>query len=226
MKGLKKIPPVGKIHAAVNRLQADLVRDLPTHAPSRIALLTQWSRFDGRLAEVLAQYILRFFKKVNWPEVWSDLQLAPWPQVLEVLLRFCEAALKDRDREFLQGLIWTQRKIFPATSGGLFFIPLQRQPFVTTDAEITWSLWPYRAAGFIGSLPLIKPAKGASATTFLNPTQRLRLLEKLQTTDGSFRVEDYIVLCRGLVSRRQAQRDLAAAHLKTKGFTRRKKYSP
>lgn len=228
MKGLLGIPNTRQILEVVNRLQSDLREAKISTSTKDFANDLQICRFDPRLAEILVTYVKAFYREIPWVRLWQDLAQKPWPQTLGVVLEFARISSSSEDRPWLALLLDAQRSIFPPKNHGLFFIPTQRLPPTLAKEEVEWCLSPYLQAGFVGSQNLVPKNHLFCQVTLIGAWKRLTVLQALrqrsQKGNGPLTVDGYIRACRGLISRRQAQRDLAS-HAKGRGFTRNKRYA-
>lgn len=221
MKGLASVPSKKDLLSAANIAQTRPLTD------EEIALFSQWARFDPRFAEILVANLALNWTGISLGRVTSALMNQPWPTVLIVLLRFSEWLVAKNERKafriFLtavEALLKPARKEVPPQ---LFFIPLQRPSTVITHDEVNLRSSPYSAGGFIGSQPLLSRAKPPSEQTLLAPDVRRLILRQLLANRAVISMEEYRAACKGLVSVRQAQRDLRElAH--ARGHTRNRRY--
>jgi hypothetical protein len=221
MKGLEKLPSVGKLARAADRLQRG-----QSIMPAELALYCQWARLDPRFAEILVQYFAKFWRLIPTGEFIDALNRQPWPQAAIVILSFSESLVPRNERRLLRHLTRAISATISACTPQLFFIPLQRPNSVVMHGEVNFRSEPYRKAGFIGSQSLLARAQWPQGRTFLRKRLRLLILKELLTTlgkDEKISVEDYRRACKGMVSSRQAQRDLAELATPS-GFTRGRRY--
>ena len=246
MKGLPKLPQTDDLLRAYRDIEkrVDEMASDQILSEKQIAIYSQWSRLDPRLAELFTGYLERWGHEVHTFRLLSELEALPWPRAILVPLRFAEMKLtfeiktseassmpKPSRLATLQALIKSIDRAFPDVSNDLYFIPLQRPNRVLTDEMIDLQTEPYLSAGFIGSAPLFAKGQAPEGVTLMTKDARERLLQRLivRKSDSVPRedltVDRYISACRGLVSRRQAQRDLdAEPKLKAIGFTRNRRY--
>jgi hypothetical protein len=99
---------------------------------------------------------------------------------------------------------------------------------VITDEAVTLLSEPYLRSGYIGSVSLLAKGRLPDGATVLSIGARGRLLHKMRNElakGGTLTVAAYRLRCKGLVSRRQAQRDLEESPLfEAVGFTRGRRY--
>lgn len=234
MKGLLSVPTVEELRKAYSRLErldGDLSDDLPEN---EIAMYSQWARLDPRLAELLTEYLLRHGHQIHAFKLLNALVSLPWPRALLVPLRFAELKLRaDRDPRIaaFDVLVSAIERAFPTKTNDLYFIPLQRPNRILTEEAILYQSEPYARSGFVGAASLLSKGRVPLDTTVMTKGARQRVLQRLigeSSKKGSGKeitVESYITACKGMVSRRQAQRDLEnEPQLKAIGFTRNRRY--
>ena len=187
-----------------------------------IAIYSQWSRLEPRVAQTLVSYLI-----VHWPSLalgmmLKELNQQPWPRSILVLLRFVQLVVCDLG---LDQLILAMDRALVDQPHQLYFIPLQFPYRVTLAHEVEYRTRPYTLSGFIGSQSLLTHTRYPENQTYLSEVQRHRILERLILNKTDFTVKSYQTACAGLVSLRQAQRDLKIAQgIVTKGFTRSRRY--
>lgn len=219
MKGLEALPSMTDLLDAYNRLQsADEL--LPA---DQLALYSQWSRLDPRLAQIMVEHLARHWRQIRSGELWDELQKQPWPRAILVLLRFAELAVPKSEEKKLRHIIQALDEDLPAIPPQLFFIFLQGPNRMVVDEEVRYRTLPYRLSGFIGSQSLLGRSRWPADKTFLAPNDRRRILTRLLRDHDQVTVADYMAACKHLVSRRQAQRDLMAT-ARASGFTRNRIY--
>jgi hypothetical protein len=221
MKGLEAVPCVTELRQAFDRLQsARALLSIP-----QIALYSQWARLDPRLAEILVGHFTKYWREIAPGALIQSLSQYPWPRSIAVLLRFTALALKASDRETTRHLIGAIEAAFPAPSWQLYFIPLQVPNSVILRDEVKYRTEPYMQSGYIGAQSLLSQAKSPANRTIMPADQRKQLLIDLLRKQNSVTVFDYIQACKGMVSRRQAQRDLTSfTGTVARGFTRSRAY--
>lgn len=246
MRGLRALPQTDDLLEAYREIEkrGDGLRSDQALSEKQIAVYSQWSRLDPRLAELFTGYLERWGHEIHIFRFLRELESLPWPRAILVPLRFAEIKLtfgmktaeaslgpKASRVATLHALINSIDRTFPEKSNDLFFIPLQRLNRVLTDEMIDLQTEPYARAGFIGSAPLFAKGQTPDGATLMTKGARERLLLRMiggkpaSGTREDLTVDRYMTACRGLVSRRQAQRDLdAEPRLKAIGFTRNRRY--
>jgi hypothetical protein len=224
VKGLRALPLTDDLLRAYRELEGALVI-----AEDRLALLSQWARLDPRLAELLTGYLLRHWVQLNVMALVKALESQPWPRAILVLLRFAELSVEGKvERVVLRGCVDSIERAFPEKSNDLFFIPLQRMNRVVLAEAIDYQGMPYIRSGFVGSVSLLAKGRIPEGVTALDMRARERVLGEMAASlrrGETISVDDYMRRCRGLISRRQAQRDLARSPLLVaSGFTRNHRY--
>jgi hypothetical protein len=219
MKGLAHLPNKKDFVRGANALQTRQVV-----STKNLILYSQWARVDARFAQIVVTYLFEHWKKLSLHDVLSELESVPWPRALVVLLRFVDLQISDRERSTLQHFILKLEAALPPMPPQLFFVPLQKWPAVVLQTEVDLRTFPYTKSGFIGSQSLLSRAQWPKNKTFIGPVQRRSILQNLFKNKKIVTVAEYLAACRGLVSRRQAQRDLAE-FAQPKGFTRNRRYA-
>lgn len=222
MKGLTKLPNKNDMSRAAHVIQ-QCTGPLPAR---KLALFSQWSRLDPRFAEIMVRHLADSWSAIPGGDLLKALNSQPWPRAILVLLWFAERLVPRTDRKHFQCFaraLADSLDLMPTTTPQLFFIPLQRPNSVVMDAEVSFRSKPYLKAGYIGSQSLLSRAQWPREQTFLRPNERLRILKNLLRQKEQITVNDYREACKGMVSRRQAQRDLAQT-ADYSGFTQRRRY--
>lgn len=180
----------------------------------RLALYSQWARLDERFAQILVSYLKQNWRHIAHVELLAELQKQVWPRAILVPLRFVAIELKGGEKKLLQTLIAWLEKNLPPFAAQMFFIPLQRPIASILKREVELASTPYTQSGFIGSQSLLSRSRWPKGITVLQSHLRRQRLEDLleQTPERPIiSVADYMRACQGMVSVRQAQRDLKAA---------------
>lgn len=224
MKGLRTLPHTDDLLRAYRELEGSFVV-----LENRLALLSQWARLDPRLAELLTGYLQRHWAQLNVMALVKALEQQPWPRAILVPLRFVELSVVDKfERAVLRGYIDSIERAFSEKSNDLFFIPLQRMNRVVLAEAIDFQGMPYVRSGFVGSVSLLAKGRLPDGTTALDVRARERVIVEMAALlkkEETISVDDYMRRCRGLISRRQAQRDLARSPLLVaSGYTRNQRY--
>lgn len=221
MRGLFAIPTLRELQGAYNHLQStQSLVDTDT-----LSLYSQWARLDPRFAEILVGHLRSHWDQIPLGRLIEALRVQPWPRAMAVLLRFVDLMVAPNERKALGHLVGAIEDAFPPPAPELFFIPLQGPSPVVLREELSFPSNPYSDVGYIGSQSLLSRARYPSNRTLLAPEERRRLLKELLARKRVVNVDDYIQACKGMVSRRQAQRDLRSyADVSPKGFTRGRIY--
>jgi hypothetical protein len=246
VKGLARLPNTSELASAYREMEG-LAESASgeNEIEGKTAKYSQWARLDPRLAEVLTGFLGRNWSRLNVVRLLTHLSYEPWPRAILVPLRFVEVeasskrerqasrtferqALPAFERHALRSLIAAIDEAFPECTNDLFFIPLQRPNRVITDEAVTLLSEPYLRSGYIGSVSLLAKGRLPEGATVLSTGARGRLLHKMRdelARGGTLTVAAYRLRCKGLVSRRQAQRDLEESPLfEAVGFTRGRRY--
>lgn len=222
MKGLKKWPTIKDLEFAYLSLQLE-----KSVSAEEIARYSQWTRLDPRLAEILTGYISRNWKEISPITLNLEMKKQPWPAVMGVITEQIEkfSETKADDRDLLKN--WSQcvmTSIHPAYNEQ-FFIGLRNFGGKQMKNDVSQSTKSFIHWGYFGKE--VFKNKGASPNrTDIPKATRLEILKKLANERKEFSVNDYLEKLGNLVSRRQAERDLAASSfIKKSGFTRNRVYA-
>jgi len=209
MKGLERIPSIQDLAKAYDHLLEGKVES------DTIALWSQWSRFDPRLAEILVAYIARHWKTFDLFELRSALLKRPWPQAFGVLVENAIAARLISRREVSLFRRWANTilsGVEPA-SGELFFFGTRKIGGSAMALDASASSKTYSRWGYLGRDLLVNKADTSilpsQGSTTLSRSTRERLRDDLARKLERFTVHDYQAALEYRVSRRQAELDLA-----------------
>lgn len=230
MQGLTALPTTEQLQAAYAELQTALRSYTPLLA-SRIALLSQWSRLDPRLAEQVAEHLCTHWRALNPSSLQSEMMKQPWPTALAVLLEQVQEKLRAEqgvhEADYLEFALWSKL----VTSGmkvewlGLFFIGTRSLGgrLMLDDARL--SLESYRKWGFAGRELVVTPKSAHNRRAKIQPETRQNAITALIQTQRHFTVRDYWELLGRRISLRQAQLDLHTdSRLHSVGSTRSRFY--
>ncbi len=204
----------------------------------RIAEIGQWSRLDGRVAQVMVRWLSENFYHVHPLQLRLSNRAKPTPQVIGVLLDFALIRLQRLHRaegkslprnsqvsEFKQWAELTIGKIDPAPFQ-TFFVGLSIRAHQQAQRNFENGLLTYQRWGFWGQDDLAQIKVGLEAScTLLTKNSRQYVLENLIATKAEITVQDYLIACGHQVHPRTAERDLLQhPHLRAIGFTRSRRY--
>lgn len=199
-----EIPQTSDLVTAHNDLLGDRL------SSEKLARYIQWSRFDARLLEILAQYFSDHYPKLNPFDVNGAIRKTPWPSALGVALEHARYLVKQKDpRRAALFDHWTSicmSGIVPA-KGELFFIGLFDFNSKRINKMISRPSRLFKKWGFFHDEIVLNKAEKIGRTTVSKKT-RLQALKKLLRTKGQVTVEAYRRALNFQVSVRQAQRDL------------------
>ncbi len=211
MKGLEKIPATKNLADAYDTLLGDKVGTGSGIPELKIALWTQWSRFDPRLAEILVEFISRRWEAIPPLPLRKALLDSPWPSAFGVIFENTLSA----------GLIPPgQRRVFrhwgavvlsgvaPA-SNEQFFFGIRKVGGSEMMKDVVESSKSYLKWGYFGRELLLNKAAPSESRTELPATARERFLRELISGRNRITVNDYREALDHRVSRRQAELDLA-----------------
>lgn len=230
MRGLSDLPTTDQLQSAYAELQASLRTHAPLSEP-RIALLSQWSRLDPRLAEQVAEQILAHWRSLNPSALKFETMKQPWPTALAVILEQLLEKLKTErpasNSECREFALWTRLITCGMTVEwlGLFFIGTRAVGgrLMMDDARL--SLQSYSKWGFAGRDVFVTPKSTRNRRAKIAAATRQNAVTELIQTQRHFTVRDYWEQLGRLISLRQAQLDLHSdPRLKSVGSTRAKFY--
>lgn len=223
MKGLTKIPSRKDLLKAYNLLQAS-GKSVPN-----IVLLSQWARFDPRLAEILVEWIANNWTRMNAVRLHYRLKGSPWPEAMGPILIFAGMVVRKTQphRRIALFRLWQATimyRIQPAQEEQ-FYIGIEvfagkRMRRLPLESNPEFAKWGYLAF----DAPINKFLQDKNG--FENPqNQRQKILAELIASQPEVSVTDYIEKLNHSISRRQAERDLAAcSQLRAVGYTRGRIY--
>lgn len=210
MKGLVSIPGTTELARAYGQMQAG-------HPVScgELALWSQWSRFDPRLAEQCVAHVCRHWRGLLPAELRECLLRQPWPPAMGVLL--------EQAREFGRITPAQDAPVFGAwiscvmvgvepARGEQFFIGLRALGGEAMRKDAYLALEPYRRWGYLGCEVLLNKAVLALAgeRTLIPARVRRAVLDELIECRPRITARDYREALEGWVSARQAELDLCA----------------
>lgn len=220
MHGLHELPGKSKLIKAMNDLQKPARLDMKT-----IALYSQWARLEPRLAESFTLYLVEQWPHLEVGELIHQLKTQPWPRAILVPLRFVLLRLAKPEQKLLRGIISTVQTSVNGHPWQLFFIPLQNPIRSVIYDEVELATSPYTQTHFLGKQSLLTHSLFPKNQTVLSSERRKAILIGLLQSRSEFSVNDYIQACEGLLTPRQAQRDLKECKdLTARGFTRNRTY--
>ncbi|MCM2324145.1 MAG: hypothetical protein NDJ90_12870 [Oligoflexia bacterium] len=215
MKGLARVPSLDELARCYSELQ-NTSGPLP---PAQLALWSQWSRLDPRLAEQLVAHLTLHWSTLNPLEVHAALLAQPWPGALGVLLEYA----KEKSDEPRLMRAWSALVLsgIPKADNELFFIGLRKfaGKLMLEDASLSHKY--YRRWGYLGRETLFNKMAGKERTR-LSRELRTRALEELLRNRERITVREYRAALGGQITARVAELDLGAhprlvARSRTKG---------
>lgn len=223
MQGLNSIPSNAELEKAYLDLR---VRIVPAAREAKLlALYAQWTRFDPRLSEILIFYVTQYWKDISPVKLNEEIHHQPWPAALGVALEMArELTVSDPlfDRWKACALAGVQ-----AASNEQFFIGLRAIGGRQMQLDARFSLKPYRRWGYLGREILLNKAmsRGRLQKTLIPIELRRAAIKELMKERNRISVKDYKAYLGGMISDRQAERDLReAVFLRPIGRTRSRIY--
>ena len=218
MKGLSRIPSNRLLKVAYQALLHDgMVNE------RKIALWSQFVRFDPRLGEILVNYLRLHWELLNPSILNKELKCQPWPQSAGVLTEFARKLIPKSQKKifgFWSNIVTSGVSTLPS---GQFFIGLRSMagPLMRDDAR--FSSTEYSRWGFLSRENLV--SKNTVSLHLLQET-RFEIIKTLLRSKKYFRVLEYLEALNFSILRRQAQRDLASCpFIKATGVTKAVRYS-
>lgn len=201
MKGLRHIPSLSDLAKAYK----DLLHEKPS--ASKIALYSQWSRIDPRLAEILATFIAKNWKRLDGLEIRTHVLQQPWPSALAVLLEFSKKTALDP--RLFQHWCRTITQDLAKASGEQFFIGLRKFAGDLMFEDAVFTSEEYRRWGYLGREQLVRNAEPPK----LSIVTRQVILKSLSKESARITTSKYWDAIGRCISKRQAERELRASKL-------------
>lgn len=224
MKGLYKIPTQVDLAKAYNQLQSFKSKRKAIEE-NQIALWSQWTRFDPRLGEILADYLLKNWESLNPVQLNSEIKKLPWPAALGVILETSKLLIEKNRFSIFSAWSTLVMSGIKLADNEQFFIGLNKLLGAKMMREVMYPLKIYRKWGYLSSDPMINKALLNQRKTIMPKAVRLALLNESLRNKKSITVSDYMNLLAGSLNRRQAERDLKEHKgLIARGFTRNRVY--
>lgn len=207
MRGLEKIPTTEDLQEAYEALITEKTAILP----EKIALWTQWCRFDPRLAEILVEFLIQHWEQLPLIVLRKHLLAQPWPQAFGVLAEnaIASGSIPSEYRRTFRKWTATILTDVPPAPFEQFFIGLRKiagremmkDVFETSQTYLKW--------GYFGRDLLVNKASRAKPHTLVSSENRRRLLHELMQGRSRITVKDYQTALEHRVSKRQAELDLS-----------------
>ncbi len=225
MRGLQRIPSVEQLADAYGELMRATVGVVDT---PRIALWSQWARFDPRLAEILAGWLARNWRSVDAFDLNGEILTNPWPAALGVILEQVGALLIPRGEERRGYRLWQRAALHGVTRAPyeIFFIgtmaPGGKLMRKAAEAPLRFFLkW-----GYFGADLFVNKTSPSTRRTTVPREQRASILWSLFKEERRITVAAYRRALGGGVSLRQAELDLKNAKgVQAHGNTRARTYT-
>jgi hypothetical protein len=228
MKGPGFIPSLDLLALAYAELQSQK----KLIAVDRLLEITEWTRFDPRLLEQLVEYLKQNWRALNPMELNFSAKVREWPATLGVALEQVKIISENSEnRTLLRAWMACALADLPRGDGGLFFIGVAPLGGKISRREASAPSLPYTKWGYLwGELAVSrKPGEGKSMASSCHRALPLKSRESaaraLLSRQGKFRIGEYLQECKGLIGRRQAERDLKKFRfLVARGATRAREY--
>lgn len=222
MKGLIIIPIQSDLLEAYNELLAN-----QAITNKKLALYSQWTRFDPRLAEIMTSYLSQNWLRFSAVELHKQILKQPWPQALSVLLDFAESKLRNtRSRkDFSFFSLWKKTVTYriPPAHGEQYYIGVESFAGKRMQKMAGESLPEFTRRGYLAKdAPINKNIEYPKIPR--GPKERQKWIKETLKKQNKISVTQYLSSLNFTISRRQAERDLADSGLQPKGFTRSRFY--
>jgi hypothetical protein len=203
MKGLSSIPQESDLLSAYNALLGEVTI-------SQLAIYSQWSRFDPRLAELWVKWLGSNWKKINPMKLREAVAIQIWPAAVSVLLEFVIYSLPKEDHSIFHHWKSLIQIGIEKAHFEQYFIGLRSPGGKIMFDDARFSLQEYSKWGYLGRDVLLNKAGVQIAKTCsLDIKTRQEILIGLFEKQKRITVFDYWTAIGKSVSRRQAERDLA-----------------
>lgn len=190
-----------------------------------LALYTQWTRFDPRLAEICVLFFVRHWKELLPLKLREELLKQPWPGACAVLLEFSQRDfLESKEKQSFKNWRTLVTQGFPKSNEEQYFIGLRPIASIGMVDDARLSLAEYRKWGFLAREVLFNKQKlpsGRGRTHTIEPAVRREILKELLRARHRVTAVEYQEELGQAISLRQAERDLkSCALLRPRGNTR------
>lgn len=227
--GLPNIPE----RLELERAYSILLHRYPASAKeTELALFSQWSRFDPRLAEIWVSFLVQEWERLNPIELRKAVLQQPWPAAAAVLLEFAGKKVPHNMSSLFHSWSRIVTENIPKGNCEQFFIGLRRLGGQAMQDDARFAFSEYRKWGYLGREILINkggrvPAAGTTRAppthTILAETRR-EILKDMLTTSSRVTTDLYWEAIGRCLSRRQAERDLRNSSLLKKCGNTRARY--
>jgi len=187
-----------------------------------VVVAAQVSRQDPRLLWVLVELLARSYDRFDPLKLRRALDRARWPAAFAVALEFARRAVRSPELDDVAGFVLAR---VPPARHERFFMGTRAFGGALARRDVEESLAEYARWGYFSREEPLAKELGAGVHGTLRRPERMNLLMRLATRQGTITIRDYLEALRGRASRRQASRDLAAApFLVQVGATRGARY--
>ncbi len=225
MKGLVQIPRARDLEAAYAHLQSS-ARAGTAPIPEKVALMSQWARFDPRLGEQLVAHLGFVWRKLGPLELHEELRHQPWPSSMGVILLETLDSIPKKDRALFRGWMALVMGGVELAPDEHYFIGLRSPGSRLMFEDTLRSHRSYRRWGYFGREALVNKAVArAGDSSRIDSKTRRRILDELLSTRERITVREYREALEGAVTRRVAELDLERhPRLRGRGNTRARFY--
>jgi hypothetical protein len=193
---------------------------------SELSLLTQWARFDARLAQILVKWLSHHWKQIPAASLNQIQKEQPWPAALGPLLEFTRNSIAPSELSLFQKWRACALHDFKPAPYEQYFLGQRAAGGKEMFKDATQSLKPYGRWGYLSREILDQKKLARTSPTLLPIAQRRKTLTSLAKERKELKVSEYRELI-GLerLSLRQAERDLKEHPMwKAWGSTRSRVY--
>jgi len=220
MRGLSKLPQAVDLLEAYERLSffSGMSENIDE---ATLGLLSQWTRFDARLGELLVQFLLINWKNINPLKLNSALLYQPWSAAMGVLLEFVNNGNRTEQSLYRSWKSTVLDQVNPVDFQ-LYFFDAGRIGGQFQQNEASLPLIEYTRWGFLSREVLFnKPSEKLFRTHHYSKASRLRILDDLLKVKGRITAAQYRQSLGNSVTTRTAERDLEShTGIKKMGKTR------
>lgn len=209
MKGIGFIPKQAELIQAYNLLQFNS-KEVKVE---EVALWSQWSRLDPRLAQILVHYLVQEWQNINPILLNIELKKQAWQSAIAPLLEFAYLSLKQNKLDYKVFQAWMKAVLIGLSAGEneQFFIGQRSFAGKLSKLDVQLSLSPYSKWGYFSRDHLIQlKLRSKNKCTLLNSNQRYLIIQNHLKKKSRITANDLIELSQNMISQRQAELDLKA----------------
>jgi hypothetical protein len=215
VKGLLFIPDHRQLEQAYNEFLGKML------SCEQLSQYSQWSRFDPRLAEIWVKWVSENWTQLNPLELRKELNKQAWPSAAAVLIEFLVPNLADRTFSKSVFLKWKDILLIGTRNAHFeqFFIGNRSIGGTLMLRDAQHAAPQYLKWGYLARENLWNKKNAISPRNY---EERMLACKSLFNKVDRITTDQYLELIQHTVSKRQAERDLAASpflhpHRNTRG---------